>query len=214
MSRELPIALVVDDSATCRAISAALLESFGFCVATAGNGREAVDATSDALFDLILMDCEMPVMNGLQATFAIRQARPEFHSLIVGVTSKENRDECLAVGMDDHFEKPLTLALLICALQRWGWKDVQSKPELHQVQVSLHRLRDEILALGKALSEQYLRLEREKVLSDLANAEQQQQLKIREDALKERRWTLERRERFFNRREQACAEIDEYNLCD
>ncbi|MGI9488762.1 MAG: response regulator, partial [Geminicoccaceae bacterium] len=87
------------------------------------NGKEAVDAVTDKAFDLVLMDCQMPVMDGLEATRAIRKAATGDERLpIVALTANDFaniRAECLAAGMDDLLGKPFTRQELNTLLQRW-----------------------------------------------------------------------------------------------
>lgn len=212
MSHNFPAALVVDDSRTCRAITVALLEHFGFLVTPAANGQQAVEATTDTNFDIILMDCDMPVMEGLVATLAIRQVEAAAHVLIIGVTSKANRAECLSVGMDDHIHKPLTLKLLITALQRWGWTEIRSKNDLHEVLLSLELIRGEVQTLAVELRQQHNQLEYEKASTGRINSAKRYHLELREDALRRQERALEMREKFLYRREQAAASIDEQGL--
>ncbi len=117
------ILLVEDNSANLR-VTQALLETLGCDVRTAVNGIEAVMAYREASYDLILMDCQMPEMDGYQATQAIRRiemldgrATP-----IVALTAHAmdgSRDQCLTAGMDDQLSKPLTLAALTSKLREW-----------------------------------------------------------------------------------------------
>ena len=117
------ILLVEDNSANLR-VTQALLETLGCDVRTAVNGIEAVAAYREASYDLILMDCQMPEMDGYQASQAIRRiemfdgrATP-----IVALTAHAmdgSRDQCLTAGMDDQLSKPLTLAALTSKLREW-----------------------------------------------------------------------------------------------
>lgn len=122
MHRQFTNALVVDDNKVCRLVAVTLLERLNFVVSTANNGLEALEATKKNRFSLVLMDCDMPELDGLDATRAIRkiETRPD-HTVIIGVTSRADREDCLNAGMDDHIQKPLTLCELKQALYRWGW---------------------------------------------------------------------------------------------
>ena len=78
----------------------------------AANGKEAVEAVGDDTFDLILMDIQMPVLDGFEATSLIRQQEKEDlrHIPIVAMTAhamKGDREKCLAAGMDDYISKPI-----------------------------------------------------------------------------------------------------------
>jgi len=108
--------LVVDDNAVNRRVLGALLEKLGCTVETARNGREAVDAAINGKFSVILMDCQMPVMNGYEATEEIRrQWRTGEPVPICGVSASmdaETRARCEASGMSEYMPKPVTLDML------------------------------------------------------------------------------------------------------
>jgi CheY-like chemotaxis protein len=117
------ILLVEDNPANLR-VTQALLETLGCEVRTAVNGTQAVAAYRDGVFDLVLMDCQMPEMDGYQATGAIRQVESLLgHATpIVALTAHAldgSREECLAAGMNDQLSKPLTLAALTSKLVEW-----------------------------------------------------------------------------------------------
>ncbi|MFN0101485.1 MAG: ATP-binding protein [Bryobacteraceae bacterium] len=114
--------LVVDDNAVNRRVLTALLEKLGCRVDTAKNGREAVEASMREPYAAILMDCQMPVMNGYEATAEIRR-----HPLsggdvpICGVSASldaETRKRCEASGMTEYMPKPVTLGMLQDLLTR------------------------------------------------------------------------------------------------
>lgn len=115
-------ALVVDDNPLNVELTAALLANQGLTTATATNGAEALQALLDQDFDLILMDSQMPVMDGLEATRRIR-ALPTAKSAvpIIGLTGNARdteRDSALASGMSDYIVKPVSPALLRALLSR------------------------------------------------------------------------------------------------
>jgi len=103
--------LLVEDNLINQEVARTLLEREGATVVTAGNGCEALEclAREDMLFDAVLMDVQMPVMDGFQATRSIR-AQPRFASLpIIAMTANamsSDRAKCLDAGMDDHLPKP------------------------------------------------------------------------------------------------------------
>jgi CheY-like chemotaxis protein len=103
--------LVAEDSRTNQRLAAHLLERQGHAVTIVNNGKEAVEAIRRELFDLVLMDVEMPIMDGLAATRAIRsyESRRGTRLPIVAVTTRDNQRDCLAAGMDAHLNKPLRL---------------------------------------------------------------------------------------------------------
>jgi CheY-like chemotaxis protein len=117
--------LLVEDNLINQQVALGMLESRGYQVTVAGNGREALDAHARGAFDLILMDCDMPEMDGFEATRAIRaqeSASGGEHVAIVALTANamaQDREACLAAGMDDHLGKPFSSATLQAMLERW-----------------------------------------------------------------------------------------------
>ncbi len=116
--------LLVDDNPANMRVTQALLETLGCTVTTARNGLEAVDAYREKEFDLILMDCQMPEMDGYEATRAIRQIEGFQHrrTPIVALTAhamEGSREASIASGMDDQITKPLTMAILVGKLLEW-----------------------------------------------------------------------------------------------
>ncbi len=111
--------LIAEDSRLNQRLAARLLERQGHAVTVVSNGREAVDAIRRQLFDLILMDVEMPVMDGLAATRAIRSYESQHGTRlpIVAVTTEKNLHDCLAAGMDAYLSKPLRIDVLKRTLQ-------------------------------------------------------------------------------------------------
>ena len=101
--------LVVEDGLTNRQLAIRLLESLGHVVTAVTNGVQAVEALQQSIFDVVLMDIDMPEMDGLSATRHIRSSETHTgsHVPIVAVTSNDNRDECLRAGMDAYLPKPL-----------------------------------------------------------------------------------------------------------
>jgi len=104
--------LVAEDNAVNRMLVTALLAKRGHTVHTVVNGREAIAAVKDGKFDLVLMDVQMPEMDGLEATAAIREREAAVgdHVLIIALTAhamKGDRDICLAAGMDEYLSKPI-----------------------------------------------------------------------------------------------------------
>ena len=115
--------LVAEDNAVNRRLAQALLERRGHSVGLASNGREALAALETSRFDVVLMDVQMPELDGLEATAAIRARERESgaHLPIVAMTAhamKGDRERCLAAGMDDYVAKPVRPAELYAALER------------------------------------------------------------------------------------------------
>ena len=116
--------LVVEDSKLHQHLALMLLRTLGYAVTLTCNGREAVEALERQEFDLVLMDIEMPEMDGIQATVAIRTRERETgkHTPVVALTSTEDPERCRAAGMDSHISKPLTAKVLdetIAQLDIW-----------------------------------------------------------------------------------------------
>jgi CheY-like chemotaxis protein len=117
--------LLVDDNAANRRLVAAILEPFAIDLETACDGVEAVAASARRDFDVILMDVQMPNMDGLSATARIRaSSRAEERTTpIIAMTANVADDQvrrCLAAGMDDHVGKPIAPHQLLSILERWG----------------------------------------------------------------------------------------------
>ena len=115
--------LIADDNAINRRVARTQVERLGFSADMVTNGREVLDALSVRSYDLILMDCQMPEMDGYEATREIRRRYGDAERRpIIAVTASariEDRERCLAVGMDDYVSKPMTLECLDRVLKRW-----------------------------------------------------------------------------------------------
>jgi PAS domain S-box-containing protein len=114
--------LVVDDYPMSQLVATTIVEQLGYQVDGVNSGEEAIAAVESTYYDVILMDCTMPVMDGYQATFRIRQLEgPHRHTPIVALTASSmpgDRERCLAAGMDDYVSKPFDPAALSDALAR------------------------------------------------------------------------------------------------
>ena len=112
--------LVVDDNPINLLVARGLVERAGYEVHVAHNGREAVEAVAQHDFALVLMDCQMPEMDGLEATRRIRAAPQHSQTLIVALTASglpEELDACRKAGMNDCLVKPVSLAMVKRALE-------------------------------------------------------------------------------------------------
>lgn len=114
--------LVVEDNELNQEVALGLLEGEGFVVDIANNGKEAVNMVSANSYDIVLMDMQMPVMDGLTATREIRKL-PQFKELaIVAMTANamdQDIQKCTAAGMNDHVAKPIDPETLFNALLKW-----------------------------------------------------------------------------------------------
>jgi len=116
--------LVAEDNPVNQKVAQGLLAKLGYRCDMVGNGAEAVKAVESLPYDLILMDIQMPVLNGFDATRAIRMstkaANPRIPVIALTANAmEEDREECLKAGMNDHLGKPITAKALSAMLDRW-----------------------------------------------------------------------------------------------
>jgi len=117
--------LLTDDVEINQMMAQYMLHSLGYSVDIAANGREAVEALTRVNYDLVLMDCMMPEMDGFEATAVIRDPDSPVLNHVVPIialtanASREDRDKCLKAGMDDFLSKPFRKAELAAALEKW-----------------------------------------------------------------------------------------------
>jgi CheY-like chemotaxis protein len=115
MGREHPLRiLVADDSDANKFIITALLEKLGYCIDTVSDGSEAFEAVRCGEYDVILMDIQMPKMNGVEATLRIRESAIKQPVIIALTANAFEEDKALAMeaGMDDFLTKPINLEAL------------------------------------------------------------------------------------------------------
>ena len=113
--------LVAEDNAINQKVVRAMLAQLGHEVELVGNGREAIAAHEAGVHDVVLMDCQMPELSGLEATRAIRAGAIRPHVPIVAMSAQalpEDREACFVAGMDDHVAKPITRDELDAVLAR------------------------------------------------------------------------------------------------
>ena len=120
--------LLVEDNLINQQVALGILQIQGYGVTIANNGREALEAHAQGNFDLVLMDCHMPEMDGFEATAEIRRReRGSGGRLpIIALTANamaQDREECLKAGMDDHLAKPFSMQTMQDMLERWIPKD-------------------------------------------------------------------------------------------
>jgi len=125
-----PSILLVDDDLLSQKVGKAMLAHFGCRVDVAGNGREAVDASSRQRYDMLFVDCQMPVMDGYEATAAIREREARSRQdgedaaripivALTGLAADADRERCLRAGMDDYLSKPFSVAAIQAILDKW-----------------------------------------------------------------------------------------------
>ena len=116
--------LLVEDDALCQEVAREVLEQAGLQVEVADTGREAVERLLlvEERFDVVLMDVQMPDMDGLEATRMVR-LQPNLADLpiiaMTAHTSRQDRQKCLDAGMNDHLSKPMNVGQLVQLLNRW-----------------------------------------------------------------------------------------------
>ena len=115
--------LVAEDNLVNQRVAVRVLEKLGLPTDIAANGRDAVTMLGSAHYDLIFMDCQMPEMDGYEATREIRAGEsPGRHVPVIAMTAEAmagTRELCLEAGMDDYITKPVKMVDLFDALQKW-----------------------------------------------------------------------------------------------
>jgi signal transduction histidine kinase/CheY-like chemotaxis protein/HPt (histidine-containing phosphotransfer) domain-containing protein len=125
--------LLVEDTVVNQKVAVSMLKRLGHSVEIAQNGREAVERTALESFALVLMDCQMPEMDGFEATHHIRERERAGarRTPIIAMTAhamQGDRERCLAGGMDDYIPKPVRREALEAVLQRWLPSDTRDDP--------------------------------------------------------------------------------------
>lgn len=121
---EKPAVLVVEDTPINQKVVLNQLRLLGYRAECANNGREALEKLAQAPADLVLMDCQMPVLDGYQATQALREREKHNgrHTIVIALTAHalaSDREKCLAAGMDDYLSKPVSIDKLGATLEHW-----------------------------------------------------------------------------------------------
>ena len=115
--------LVVEDNAANLKVTVRMVERLGYRADVAANGAEAVSMLEAGRYDAVLMDCQMPELDGYDATRLIRKGEPSGqHVPIIAMTAAAlsgDRERCLAAGMDDYISKPVKLHIVAAVLERW-----------------------------------------------------------------------------------------------
>ncbi len=165
-----PRVLLVEDNAVNQKLATRLLEKLGCRVDVAANGREGVELLTLLPYDLVFMDCQMPEMDGYEATRQIRASETRMsHVPIIAMTAnamRGDREKCLDAGMDDYVTKPIRTDDLAAMLRRWmdtgsaaAAPDGRRSGEFDAVEMSpLDQLRTYDLSGGSTLVEELCRL--------------------------------------------------------
>jgi two-component system sensor histidine kinase/response regulator len=115
--------LLVEDNAVNQLVASRMLQRLGFTVEFATDGKQAVDMVAVNRYGLVFMDCQMPVMDGYQATEQIRRAEPpDRHVIVVAMTAnamQTDRERCIEAGMDDYVSKPINKSEVVAVLKRY-----------------------------------------------------------------------------------------------
>jgi two-component system CheB/CheR fusion protein len=124
MPTDLPIyVLLVEDDIINSQLFKMMLERLGYQADLVLNGQEALDKLSENTYKIVLMDCQMPILDGYAATQALREREaPGQHTIVIGLSAHamaDMRARCLASGMDDYLPKPLRINDLATMLQKW-----------------------------------------------------------------------------------------------
>jgi|GEM_PF-346373 len=130
--------LLVEDNPVNQQIALAMLEDTGYAVEVAENGREALDRLLEERFDVVLMDCQMPLMDGFEATQWLRLREAETGAArlpVIALTANAisgDRERCLAAGMDDYLSKPFSRDALLQMLARFARGDARSMAQVRE----------------------------------------------------------------------------------
>ena len=124
LSAYCPTVLLAEDNLANQKLATIILRKLGYLVEIANDGREAIRKAQEIKPDLILMDCQMPKMDGFEATLAIRdrEKMQGRHTPIIAMTANAmqgDRERCMSVGMDDYVTKPIVIQKLRQTLERW-----------------------------------------------------------------------------------------------
>ena len=132
--------LVVDDSPVNQRVAVRMLEKMGHVVDVADNGVGALAALGRVRYDAVLMDCQMPEMDGFEATREIRRREgSDRHTIVIAMTAGAmagDQDKCLAAGMDAYLSKPVMADNLMNMITSWFDPEAERKHVLHGDQES------------------------------------------------------------------------------
>ncbi|MDH5694858.1 MAG: response regulator, partial [Gammaproteobacteria bacterium] len=122
--------LIVDDNIVNQTVMSGLVRRYGVSFDVANNGVEAVNAVSEKSYDVVFMDCQMPIMDGFEATREIRKSAGANRNVaIIAMTANamdSDREKCISAGMDDYISKPITTAALESVLGAYLLKKKQA----------------------------------------------------------------------------------------
>jgi signal transduction histidine kinase/DNA-binding NarL/FixJ family response regulator len=153
--------LVAEDNPVNQRVAQSLLRKLGYACVVADNGQRAADALLETTFHLVLMDCQMPELDGFEATRLIRarEARAGTHVPIVAMTANAmsgDREQCLEAGMDDYIAKPVNPAALESVIERWTRAEAERPLDHRELPIdreSFEQLRASAERHGESLAE-------------------------------------------------------------
>lgn len=161
-----PKILIVEDNDMNRKIVVSMLKTHGFSCDVAENGREAVNAIRKTNYDIVFMDCQMPIMDGYESTSKVREEEgSKRHTNIVALTAnamKGDREKCIAAGMDDYMSKPIDFDQMLMFIHKYSRLE-EYKPEV-KLNIISDNLNNFIIASGleedeaKELFDEYVSL--------------------------------------------------------
>jgi CheY-like chemotaxis protein len=150
--------LIAEDNVINQKVAISQLKNLGYVADIADNGEEALQCLAQVDYDIVFMDCQMPVLDGYSATRELRQRekQKQHHTIVIAMTAsamQEDRDQCLEAGMDDFLSKPVRKEDLMAMLERWinpesqelkklETTEVTSSSVIHLDQEYLHQLSD------------------------------------------------------------------------
>ncbi len=125
--------LLVEDTPINQKVVLNQLRQLGVEADCVNNGQEFIDKIEQEWYQILLMDCQMPVLDGYQATRLLREREgDERHTVVIGLTAnamKGDREKCLAAGMDDYLSKPVSMADLSAVISRWSKENLELQQE-------------------------------------------------------------------------------------
>jgi len=152
--------LVVDDDPVNRLVATAQIQELGYAADAADSGEAALAALAREPYDAVLLDCEMPELDGYETCRRLRQREEEGRRvLVIALTAHaaaENRERCLAAGMDDHLGKPVRGEELAAVLERRAWDGAGLHPSPPAAPDLLAERLEALARLGEATGEDVL----------------------------------------------------------